>query len=82
MKKFFLILLIVVASSTEVQNQVTRKLDEEYKVYDWLLACGLYNRLVEILIKYGIPKAIEFCKGNVPIFLVGLCSGFVKNIKV
>ena len=81
MKSFLLILLIVVANLTEVQHLVTRKLGGNEKVYDWLLACGMINQLSNILTKYGIVKAIEFCEGKVPKLLKKFCKGFVETFK-
>ena len=81
MKKFLLILLIVVAASTKVQHLPFRKLEVDPIMNDWLRATGLYDKIVYVYEKYGIPKAIEFCVSRVSFLLKTRCKGFVENLQ-
>ena len=46
-------------------------------LYQWLKDNGYWEKLVELVKKYGIPKGIEFCKNYLD---EGLCTDLVNFI--
>ena len=48
------------------------------KVVDWLKQFGFWDKIVDLVEKYGAPKAIEFCQTKTP--LGGLCQKLIEKI--
>ena len=73
MKKFLFVLLVAVIASAAVEDvtvegwwddvvEAFKKIIEKVKgVIQWLKDNGYWDKLIELLKKYGKPKAIEFC---------------------
>ena len=73
MKKFLFVLLVAFIASTAVEDvtvegwwddvvEAFKKIIEKVKsVIQWLKDNGYWDKLIELLKKYGKPKAIEFC---------------------
>ena len=73
MKKFLFVLLVAIIASAAVEDvtlegwwddvvEAFKKIIEKVKgVIQWLKDNGYWDKLIELLKKYGKPKAIEFC---------------------
>ena len=82
MKKFLLILFIVIAASTKVQHLLFRKLEKDYLMHDYLSAHGYYDQIVDLLKKYGKPTAIDYCQKKAGFLLAYRCKSFIEQIEV
>ena len=89
MKKFLLVLLVAVALSSNVKEEDTELSATDWiddlpgyikKVVDWLKDKGLWDELMNLIEKYGAPKAIDFCKDKIPSPLDSLCKTAIDKI--
>ena len=71
MKKFLLVLLIAVALSSTVEFEESELNEWDWidkivggakKVIEWLKKNGWWDKIIDLIEKYGAPKAVEFCK--------------------
>ena len=89
MKKFLLVLLIAVALSSTVEFEESELNGWDWiddivggakKVIEWLKKNGWWDKIVDLVEKYGAPKAVEFCQEKAPGFLKGFCQEAVNKI--
>ena len=95
MKKFLFMLLVAVIASAAVEDvtlegwwddvvEAFKKIIEKVKgVIQWLKDNGYWDTLIELLKKYGKPKAIEFCvslihKEDICTDIVTILLSFIK----
>ena len=50
------------------------------KLINWLKSTGIWDKLVDLVEKYGAPKAISFCEEKAPQFLKGMCKKAVDKV--
>ena len=48
------------------------------QLVNWLKEQGLWGKLVDLVEKYGVPKAVEFCQQKV--HLGGLCQKLIDKL--
>ncbi len=96
MSKFLLILLIAVATSITVEFDETelngwykslfskhiydRLIEQIKKFINWLKEEGYWDKLVDLIEKYGAPKAYEFCEENLSGQVIRGCKNVVDYI--
>ena len=58
-----------------------KSLPERLKgIVNWLKENGWWDKIVDLVEKYGAPKAVEFCQEKAPGFLKGFCQEAVNKI--
>ena len=89
MKKFLLVLLIAVALSSTVEFEESELNGWDWfdkivggakKVIEWLKKNGWWDKIIDLIEKYGAPRAVDFCKEKLPSPWNSFCQVAIDKI--
>ena len=89
MKKFLLVLLIAVALSSTVEFEeselngwdwIDKLVGGVKKVIEWLKKNGWWDQIIDLIEKYGAPRAVDFCKEKIPSPFNAFCQAAIDKI--
>ena len=89
MKKFLLVLLVAVALSTTVEFEEPQLNGWEWiekikevitQIINWLKENGWWDKIIDLIEKYGAPKAVELCKEHIPAPYNAFCKLAIDKI--
>ena len=89
MKKFLLVLLVAVALSTTVEFEEPELNGWEWiekikevitQIINWLKENGWWDKIIDLIEKYGAPRAVDFCKEKLPSPWNSFCQVAIDKI--
>ena len=89
MKKFLLVLLIAVALSSTVEFEEPELNGWEWiekikevitQIINWLKENGWWDKIIDLIEKYGAPRAVDFCKEKLPSPWNSFCQVAIDKI--
>ena len=89
MKKFLLVLLVAVALSTTVEFEEPQLNGWEWiekikevitQIINWLKENGWWDKIIDLIEKYGAPRAVDFCKEKLPSPWNSFCQVAIDKI--
>ena len=89
MKKFLLVLLIAVALSSTVEFEepelngwdwIDKIVGDAKRVIEWLKKNGWWDKIIDLIEKYGAPRAVDFCKEKLPSPWNSFCQVAIDKI--